>query len=591
MNVMAHHLRIALAQLNFLVGDIEGNAQKIIQATKTAQNHYKADLIAFPELALTGYPPEDLLYRHDFYQRIEAIFPAICDSATNIDILLGHPANTVTGCYNRVTFISHQKIISHYDKQRLPNYSVFDEARYFKPGSTTTGVISCKKIKMATIICEDLWFPEPIAQAAKAGVELIISLNASPFAKNKAEIRKQIMKQRIAETHLPILYVNCVGGQDELVFDGGSMAFDRDASLIQQAPFFEESLCIVDIEKSHQGFINIATQDDNHANPPSLTTASSLASKEISQIYKALVLGTRDYIEKNNFPKAILGLSGGIDSALTLAIAVDAIGKERVEAILMPSRYNAETSLIDATQQAETMGVHYEILSIEPIFQAFLNTLYSLLHPSPAYKDISDLKDISITEQNLQARCRGTLLMAISNKKHAIVLSTGNKSEMGVGYSTLYGDMVGGFCVLKDVFKTMVYKLAEYRNSLSPVIPENVLLKAPSAELAFNQKDEDTLPPYPILDGILERYIELDESLSDIVNAGFEEAVVLKVLQMVDRSEYKRRQAAPGIRISERAFGKDRRYPITSGFRPLVAVEDPTHNGDHYSTSFTANST
>ncbi len=550
-------LRIVLAQLNFLVGDVAGNAQKIIQATIAARDDQQADLIVFPELAITGYPPEDLLYRQDFYQRIDAALKQIAEQANGIDIILGYPAQSHQALkseqYNRAAFISHQKIVAHYDKQKLPNDHVFDEMRYFKAGKNKACIVGLTQsdIKIGILICEDIWHAEPAMQAAELGADLLVCINASPFSKHKSQDRAHVLATRIQEIQLPVLYVNCVGGQDELMFDGGSMALDRHGKMIQQALFFEEDSLVVDIHKDREkkwAPILSATHK---------RTPNPLFSEEKS-IYQALVLGVRDYVEKNHFSNAILGLSGGIDSALTLAIAVDALGKDRVKVVMMPSRYNSAESLLDAKYQAETMGVHDEILSIEPVFKAFLETL-STRHTNTAL--------MRITQENLQARCRGTLLMAISNNEQAIVLSTSNKSEMSVGYSTLYGDMVGGLCVLKDVFKTMVYRLARYRNQLSPVIPENVLLKAPSAELAFNQTDQDSLPDYAILDEILARYIEQDESLDMIVAAGFDESVVRKVLHMVDRSEYKRRQSAPGIRITERAFGKDRRYPITSGFQ------------------------
>lgn len=545
---MSTPIRIILAQQNFLVGDIEGNAEKIMHCITTARNIHHADLIVFPELALSGYPPEDLLFRADFYARIETALSRICAHTTGIAAIIGYPTrDEELNCYNSAVCIQQQHISHYYAKQKLPNYQVFDEVRYFKPGPSQACIIEVRGIKIAITICEDIWFPEPIAQAKTAGAELILSLNASPFAQHKVQLRRQVLQQRTHEAHLPILYVNCVGGQDELVFDGGSMAITAQGQLAQQANFFQEQLCLIELHKN-------STHIEITAAPLPAEMQTEAA------IYQALVLGLRDYIEKNHFPSAILGLSGGIDSALTLAIAVDAIGKERVQAVMMPSRYNAAMSLEDAQLQADIMGVVSQVLPIEPIFQAFLNTLQPEFQGLPA----------DTTEENLQARCRGTLLMAISNKKHAIVLATGNKSELAVGYSTLYGDMVGGFCVLKDVFKTMVYRLAHYRNSLSPVIPERVLTRAPSAELAPDQTDQDTLPPYPVLDEILQRYIERDESISSIITAGFDETTVRRVVQMVDRNEYKRRQAAPGIRITEHAFGKDRRYPITSGFKAFL---------------------
>lgn len=539
-------LRITLAQLDFVVGDIEGNAEKIIIATQKARDS-NSDLIVFPELALTGYPAEDLLFRHDLYQRIDSVLPRICAQATDIDIIVGYPAQTPMGCYNRASFIHQGKIILSYDKQELPNYGVFDEVRYFVRGSKNSAIVDVKGIKIALLICEDLWIPGPIAFAKATGAQCVISLNASPFTRSKAEKRQQILTQRISETHLPIVYVNCVGGQDELVFDGGSMVIDQHGTVCQQADFFTETLlhCELDV-------IN------------GITVAANLPKPQVesARIYHALVLGLRDYIEKNQFPHVVLGLSGGIDSALTLALAVDAVGNKRVTAIMMPSRYTSDASLELAKQQADTLKVDYKVLSIEALFNEFLTTLDPLFHGLP----------LDTTEENIQARCRGTLLMAFSNKKNALVLATGNKSEMAVGYCTLYGDLVGGFCVLKDILKTQVYQLARYRNQLSPVIPDAVITRAPSAELAPNQIDQDTLPPYEILDAILAGYIEEDKSLAELQQAGFDMATVRHVTMLVDRNEYKRRQAAIGICITERAFGKDRRYPITSAFKPFTQV-------------------
>lgn len=553
---MKNSLRIVLAQLDFLVGDIEGNAKKIIDTVIAARDVHHADLVVFPELALSGYPPEDLLYRSDFHERIALILPRIFEQASEIDIILGYPAETENGCYNRAGFIHDKQLIQYYDKQKLPNYSVFDEMRYFESGPPTPCLVTVQGLEIAITICEDIWYPEPIAQAKAAGAELVLTINASPFSKNKAALRQSKIMERIAESALPVLYLNSVGGQDELVFDGGSMAFNEAGIIVHQADFFRESLVVLDIKRDEENLLQISTDL-----PSDLTEIKLLLMQEEARVYNALVLGLRDYIEKNHFKSAVLGLSGGIDSALTLAIAVDAIGKDRVQAIMMPSPYSAEISLIDAKLQCETMRVTYEVLPIESVFESFLETLQPILQNLPT----------DITEENLQARCRGTLLMAISNKKHAIVLTTGNKSETAVGYSTLYGDMAGGFAVLKDVFKTMVYKLAQYRTGLFPVIPERVILRPPSAELAPNQKDSDSLPPYPLLDQILELYIERDESLHAMIQAGFDETLVRRIMQMVDRNEYKRRQAAPGIRITECAFGRDRRYPITSGFKPFLA--------------------
>lgn len=537
-----HHLNIALAQLNFLVGDIAGNTNKIIAAIHEAKTQHQADLVVFPELALSGYPPEDLLYRPDLHERIKQALPHILAASTGMSVILGLPWLESGQYYNQAIVITSGEITHRYNKQKLPNYSVFDEVRYFTPGNTTC-VADIKGAKVGVVICEDLWFPEPAAAAKALGADLIISINASPFACGKEAKRIAVISERIRETGLPIVYVNMVGAQDQLVFDGGSMILDNKSKELLYINNFKESIESIDFKLKY-GFLHTLTARSLH--PPS----------DLCLTYQALVLGVRDYLQKNHFSRAIIGLSGGIDSALTLAIAVDAIGKDNIDTVMMPSRYTADLSLKEAEAQAKLLGVSYQVLSIEPIYQAFLGTL------SPVFADTQP----DITEENLQARCRGTLLMAISNKKRALVLSTGNKSEMAVGYSTLYGDMVGGFCVLKDVFKTQVYDLANCRNQQSPAIPQAVIDRPPSAELAENQRDQDSLPPYPMLDAILEKYIERDESIESIVQAGFDRALVLKVVTMVDRNEYKRRQAPPGVRISERAFGKDRRYPITSGF-------------------------
>lgn len=543
---MTKNLRIVMAQLNFIVGDIEYNADKIITNSIRARDELKADLIIFPELALTSYPPEDLLLVPALYTRIEAALKHIQQAVTGIDMLIGYPEKTIDGFYNKAALIRNGIIIANHYKEYLPNYSVFDEKRYFKAGCAPT-ITHIKDIPIAITICEDLWYSKPMLQAATAGAQLVISINASPFEINKSLQRQQIMMERAKEGNLPIVYVNLVGAQDELVFDGGSMVLDHQGNVCCSAGYFQEILFPVDLKLQTEKII-----------PPEAKTLPTPSEEE--RIYNALVLGVRDYIEKNRFPGAILGLSGGIDSALTLAIAVDAIGKDRVEGILLPSRYTSELSMTGAQQQAEIMGVKTRIIPIEPIFNAFLTTLAPEFVGQP----------VNVTEQNLQARCRGTVLMALSNKMGKIVLATGNKSEMSVGYSTLYGDMVGGFCVLKDVFKTTVYRLARYRNQLSPVIPEAVIERPPTAELAAGQKDQDVLPPYPILDEILERYIEQNQSLEQIVAAGFEQATVVRIIQWIDRNEYKRRQAPLGVKITSRAFGRDRRYPITSGFNRFL---------------------
>ncbi len=517
------NLKIALAQLNFLVGDIEGNAKKIIAESNRILANNPIDLIVFPELALTGYPPEDLLFRPALYERIDLALKKIQVEIKNTAVIIGYPECTNGNIYNKAAVISSGKILAEYSKQKLPNYTVFDEKRYFTEGKDSC-VFTLNNTKIGLIICEDTWYPEPIKQAKDHGAELIISINASPFDINQIQEREKIIAQRIKEVNLPILYVNLIGGQDELVFDGGSMVFNADGACCQKAAHFKEEIIIVDF--------------DNKQAIKKLFL--------IENIYQALLLGTTDYITKNKFKGALIGLSGGIDSALTLAIAVDAIGAENIEAVLMPSQYNLAMSLEDAIAECEILKVKYHIIKIDNLLNLFLKTLH------PFFQN----KAVDKTEENLQARIRGIILMALSNKSGKIVLTTGNKSEMSVGYATLYGDMAGGLAVLKDVSKTRVYQLAKYRNSLSHVIPERVITRAPSAELAHNQTDQDLLPPYDLLDQLLENYIEKDE----------DRHIPSEIIKMININEYKRRQAAMGIRITKRSFGKDRRYPVTSGY-------------------------
>ena len=537
---MTKTFHIVLAQLNFLVGDVEGNRDKIITYAQKAKEIHHADLVIFPELCLTGYPPEDLLFRPFLYERINKTIEVILNQVKDIYVLFGYPEQTEEGRYNAACLVFQGKIIANYRKQELPNYEVFDEKRYFKPGQDAC-IVDIKGIKTAIIICEDLWLPNPTQQAKNLGAKLMICINASPYERNKPLERQELLGIRAREGDFPIAYVNMIGGQDELVFDGGSMMANETGEITHKGAFCKEEL--IPIRLQCNKIIKIET--------------SSLLSSAtpIEHIYEVLVLGVRDYIEKNHFPGAVIGLSGGIDSALTLAIAVDAIGKDRVEAVMMPSRYTSAISIEDAREQAKILGVRHTTISIEPMFQSFLEGLKNEFANFPP----------NVAEENIQARCRGVILMAISNKKGLIVLSTGNKSEMSVGYSTLYGDLVGGFCVLKDVPKTLVYRLAHYRNTISAVIPKRVIERPPSAELAPNQIDEDTLPPYEILDAILDRYIQKEESMEQIIKAGFDLETVRKVIKMVERNEYKRHQAPVGVRISTKAFGRDRRYPITSG--------------------------
>lgn len=535
-------IRIALAQINTIVGDIKRNTEMVISHSVKARDSYASDVIVFPELAISGYPPEDLLYRAAFYSQITDALNEIIRSVNGIDIIVGYPHKENHHRYNACVHIRDGKTRHTYYKQLLPNYGVFDEKRYFEVGNEPC-VFDLQGIPTALSICEDIWDRSVCEQAARAGAKLMININASPYHIDKISLRKQILRQRVAESGLNIIYVNMAGGQDELVFDGGSMAVAGQGDIAFQAPQFEEGLYV--IEYSKNGKFSSPCEYPLH----------QLSSE--TAIYQALVLGVRDYVRKNGFSGAIIGLSGGIDSALTLAIAVDALGKENVEVVMMPSRYTSEISIEDAGIMAEISGVKSHTISIENPFSAFIENLKPVFENLPA----------DSTEENIQARCRGIILMAISNKTGKLVLTTGNKSEMSVGYATLYGDMAGGFAPLKDVSKTLVYKLSNCRNQQSHIIPQRIIDRPPTAELRENQLDQDSLPPYDILDPILERYIEQDQSPEVIIKAGFDEETVKKVTMMVDRNEYKRRQAAPGVRITQRAFGRDRRYPITSGYR------------------------
>ena len=532
-----------MAQLDFLVGDIAGNVDKIVTAAIEARDRLQAHLIVFPELTITGYPPEDLLLRPSFIRQIDPALERLCREIQGIAAVIGCPLSTSEGLRNAAIILDRGEIRARYFKQWLPNYSVFDEKRYFVPGEEAT-VVEIAGVLVGVTICEDVWLPGPVAQAADAGAQLLVNLNASPYHTGKGEQRLTVLQQRVREGCIPIMYVNLIGGQDELVFDGGSMVVGADGVLMQRAPFFAEGLYPVDFQ--------IAARK---ATPIPGSVAGEQGLEE--GIYQALVLGVRDYVNKNGFPGVVLGLSGGIDSALTLAIAVDALGPDRVEAVLMPSRYTADMSNTDAEQEARTLSVSYQIMPIEPAFQSFLEILQPVLAG----------RSPDTTEENLQARCRGVLLMAISNKTGKLVLTTGNKSETAVGYSTLYGDMAGGFAPIKDVLKTMVYRLAAWRNCQSPVIPQRVIDRPPSAELRPDQTDQDSLPPYEVLDAILQGYVEEDRSVGELITAGFDQTMVERVARLVILNEYKRRQAAPGVRITLRAFGRDRRYPITSGFR------------------------
>lgn len=533
-------MKIAIAQLNFVVGDIVGNAAKIAKAAQTATSQ-GASLLITPELALSGYPPEDLLLREDFNQACERILRQLASQTHGITLLVGHPHQIADKRYNAASLIANGEIQGTYLKHALPNHSVFDEERYFESG-TEAMTFDMQGVRFGINICADVWEETPALLARQAGAEVLLALNASPFHMQKQRSRHEVIRERVSQTGMAAIYVNLVGGQDELVFDGASFVMNQQGHVTQQLPAFEETLSYVDL----QGRIPLEgdKQDD-------LMLEAS--------VYRALCLGVRDYINKNGFPGVVLGLSGGIDSALTLAVAVDALGADRVRAVMMPSPYTADISLADAREMAEIMQVKYSEIAIEPTFTAFLDALHA------------DFKDLpaDLAEENLQARIRGTLLMALSNKFGSIVLTTGNKSEMGVGYSTLYGDMAGGFAVLKDVPKTLVYKLADYRNRQSRVIPQRIISRAPSAELRSNQTDQDSLPAYETLDAIMELYVEYDRSPFEIMHMGFSENDVKRVITLIDRNEYKRRQAPVGVRITHRGFGKDRRYPITSGYKSL----------------------
>lgn len=535
-------LQLVLAQSNFLVGDIDGNAQKIIQTCQQARREHQADLILFPELALVGYPPEDLLLRPDLYQRCRSAITRIQTQVDDYYLVLGTPLRDEQGVYNAALVMHQHEIIARYNKQALPNYSVFDEKRYFVAGSDPC-VVNIAGVPMGITICEDIWVDAPVQRSVAAGARMILNINASPFHLRKDAERHQVVKRHITRHAVPVAYVNQVGGQDELVFDGASFVMNAKAECVFQAPAFEEGIYPITLTLAKSS-IAIAQH-----------TCAPVLSEEASA-YRALVTGVRDYVKKNNFSGVVIGLSGGIDSALTLAIVVDAIGAEGVEGVLMPSRYTAAMSIEDAQKECATLGVTQHLISIEPAFNTFLAML----------KDVFAGMPVDTTEENIQARCRGLILMAIANKKRKIAMTTGNKSEMAVGYATLYGDMAGGFDVLKDVSKTLVYRLARWRNQDQEIIPQRVIDRPPSAELAPDQKDSDSLPDYAILDPILMRYVELDQSPDEIIAAGFDEQTVRRVIRLVDNAEHKRRQAPPGVRITPRAFGRDRRYPLTSGY-------------------------
>ncbi|MEM1153460.1 MAG: NAD+ synthase [Pseudomonadota bacterium] len=537
-------LSVVMAQINTHVGDFAGNATKVISVVSRVKQRDCPTVVVFPELTLSGYPPEDLLLRPSIEKRVQqALEQVLAAIDPDIYLVIGFPRRIEAALYNVAAVLHRGDIVAEYRKQALPNYQVFDEKRYFTAGNDAC-LVDIAGAKVALSICEDIWEPGPTRQAKAAGAQLIININSSPYHIGKRQERWDLLGERARESGLPIVYVNQVGGQDELVFDGGSFAVTSTGEVLAAAPNFEEGDFPVSLDLSED--------------PPAISDLSIAPSMDdLEATWQALVLGVRDYVNKNGFPSVVLGLSGGVDSAMTLAVAVDALGADRVEAIMMPFRYTSSMSVEDAAEQSSMLGVSHRVISIESIYDVFMKSLSPEFEGYPA----------DTTEENLQARLRGVLLMSISNKKGSLVLTTGNKSELAVGYSTLYGDMAGGFDVLKDVPKTLVFELCRHRNLTSPTIPQRVIDRPPSAELAPDQKDEDSLPPYEVLDQILERYVEQDMSAQDIIATGLPEEQVRRVIRLVDVNEYKRRQAPIGVRITRRGFGRDRRYPITSAWK------------------------
>jgi len=531
-------MKIAIAQINCTVGDLAGNAARILDFVERARTQ-SADVVVTPELALCGYPPEDLLLRDDFYRSCDSALRELASRIEGITLVVGHPHQAGGRRYNAASVIQDGRVVKTYHKHALPNYTVFDEERYFEADNEPC-VFQIDGATLGVNICEDTWEPVAPRAARAAGAQVLLVLNASPYHLRKQHTRYDVMRERVAENGIPLIYANMVGGQDELVFDGASFVLNGAGEVTHQLPIFKEALAVVTVEKGEP-------------------LAGEVTPERVveADVYDALCLGVRDYVTKNGFPGVLLGLSGGIDSALTVAIAADALGAGKVHAVMMPSQYTAGMSRDDARAEAEALGVRYSEIAIKPMFDAFSAALAVQFAGLPA----------DTTEENLQSRIRGTLLMAMSNKSGAIVLTTGNKSEMGTGYATLYGDMAGGFAVLKDISKMLVYRLSKYRNSMSSVIPERVITRAPSAELRPDQTDQDSLPPYDVLDGIMEAYVEHNEGLRDIEAHGYGRKDIERVIQLLRISEYKRRQSPIGIRITPRGFGKDWRYPITNKYR------------------------
>ena len=535
-------ISVGIIQENPIVGDIEGNLNLAISAIEDLSSNGSPDIFLFSEMFITGYPPEDLILRDDLLKYAYDAVKRLSEVKPESFVVIGYPKKEGDLIYNCAGVLRNHSIITEYKKQELPNYEVFDEKRYFEPGSSP-GIFEVSGLRVALSVCEDIWHEKVIKQAYDNKADLILNINASPYHLKKIENRKELLINHSSKYSLPIVYANQIGGQDELVFDGTSMAIDgRGKQVIQLAKFKKDLKTIIfeDKEGCLEAHSEMIIPDDN----------------ELEEVYQALVVGARDYIEKNKFPGAIIGSSGGIDSALTAAIAADAIGADKVRTFMMPFEYTSDMSIEDAAELANNLGIKHSTIPIGQIYDSF----------SCSLEDEFSGKEKDITEENLQSRCRGVILMALSNKSGDLVLTTGNKSETAVGYSTLYGDTAGGFCVLKDVPKTMVYELSKYRNTISKVIPERIIERPPSAELAPDQKDSDSLPDYDILDKIIELYVEQDKSKEEIANIGVDKKIVDRVIRLIDLSEYKRRQAPLGVKITSRGFGKDRRYPITNKF-------------------------
>jgi NAD+ synthase (glutamine-hydrolysing) len=538
-------LRCVMAQLNLVVGDVDGNTSRIVAAANEARDRYRADLVMLPELAVSGYPPEDLLFHSGMRLQVARSIERLKKEVRGIMLIAGYPEYVDSHIFNSAIVIRDGVVLANHRKACLPNYRVFDEKRYFTPGTEAT-IVEVKGIKAGVLVCEDVWEAQPAKQAQLNGAQVLLVINASPYEVDKQTQREQqVIARRVKETGLPAVFLNLIGGQDELMFDGNSFVMDANGVVTQRAPAFAEDLYVVDLDVNAAGSVQ-----------PIPATIVPLQSQEES-VYGALVQGTRDYVDKHRFPGVVMGLSGGIDSSLVLCIAVDALGAHRVHSVAMPSRYTSQMSKDDAALQARILHVKHSEISIEGMFESTLAAL----------KDEFAGRPPDTAEENIQSRCRGVLLMGISNKTGKMLLTTGNKSEMAVGYATLYGDMAGGFAPIKDCSKMLVYRLARWRNSQSQVIPDRVIDRPPSAELRFEQKDTDSLPAYDVLDPILEAFIEEDLSVDQIAARGFDRATVGRILDLVKRNEYKRRQAPPGVRVSGRAFGRDWRYPITSGYK------------------------